>query len=98
MEITIDAARIIAQGMMKLSACDGIDPSETVMIEAFLAECYEQVGGSEGHSALLAQDIDMREAQKVLDNPELRELFMRSCLLLACADGIYSPEEQALLS
>ena len=97
MDISLAAARIIAQGMMRLAAADGVHPKEKAMIEAFLADCYAEAGGQESYEEILDRDFDIAEARQVLDSDELRELFLKSNLLLACADGIYSEPEQNMM-
>lgn len=96
-DVSLEAAKTIARGMMKLAAADGVHPKELAMIEAFLADCYEVAGGKESHEEVLRQQFDMQQAKEVLHTDELRELFLKSCLLLACADGVYSEAEQNLM-
>lgn len=96
-DVSLEAAKAIAQGMMKLAASDGVHPKEVQLIKGFMAECYELAGGTETYEELSHEDFDLEHVKAVLNTDELRELFMKSNLLLACADGVYSESEQNMM-
>ena len=84
-ELDQGAARFIAAGLHELAAVDGVHELEIRLIREF-----EQ--GVEGDPVPF--DLD---GQHPLETAELRELFMRSAILLALADGKISELEGDLI-
>ncbi|MBN2362119.1 MAG: TerB family tellurite resistance protein [Deltaproteobacteria bacterium] len=94
-EINGDQAGLFARGLYALSRVDGHDEREGMLIKSFWLE----VSGEADLRALkqleAAPDIDFRQLADGLPRTEMRELFLRTALLLAYADGTYSaPEKQ----
>ncbi len=75
------AARFIAAGLRELAAVDGVHELEQQLIEEFERDLSGEA---------VPFDID---GDHPLDTTELRELFMRSAILLALADGEISELE-----
>ena len=80
-----ETASFIAAGLRELASADGTHPSELALIEAF-----EQEVGATSANFDLTGDHPLR-------TPELREMFMRTSILLALADGKISEVEGELI-
>jgi len=76
-----DTASFIAAGLRELARIDGTHASELALIEAFEAEIDAQPA---------AFDLS---GEHPLTTPELRDLFLRSAIMLALADGEISELE-----
>jgi hypothetical protein len=87
--------QIIVRGLYALAHCDEVHQSEQVMIKSFYDACREDAAGLADFKDIVAQEFDAEEAAEILNTPTLRHTFLRSCLLLAFADGRYSKAEQA---
>jgi hypothetical protein len=89
--------QIIVRGLYALAHCDEVHQSEQVMIKSFYDACREDAAGLADFKDIVAQEFDAKEAVEILNTPTLRHTFLKSCLLLAFADGKYSEAEQAKL-
>jgi hypothetical protein len=85
----------IVRGLYALAHCDEVHQSEQVMIKSFYDACREEAAGLADFKDIVAQEFDAEEAAEILNTPALRHTFLKSCLLLAFADGRYSEAEQA---
>ncbi len=84
-EVSEEAAVFIASGLRELAAVDGVHERELALIEAFAAGLvYEPV------------PFDLTGDHPLVSD-ELRDLFMRSAILLALADGGVSELEGDLI-
>lgn len=76
------AAHTIAAAMREVALCDGEHPREVELIDTF----ESQVPGPSG-------SVDL----STLTTPEHREVFLKSIVLVAFADGNVSPEERRVV-
>jgi len=74
-ELDRETVSFIAAGLRELAAVDGVHEAELALIEEF-----------EKGIGVVETPFDLT-AEHPLDSPELRELFMRSAILLSMADG-----------
>jgi hypothetical protein len=81
-ELDAAAAHTIAVAMREVAECDGEHPREVELINKF----ESQVPGSDGA-------IDLSS----LSTDEHREVFLKSLMLVAFADGRVSDEERAVI-
>ena len=82
-DIDTKAGAAIAAAMRAVAVSDGMHPSE----EALILEFEESIGTP------ATPEIDW----DAIDTPALKEAFLKSCVLVAFADGSISDEESALL-
>jgi hypothetical protein len=94
-DLTPQHARAIAHGLYDLAGTDGIHPAETMLVQEFFAAAQGEFGSRADLSVLAATRFDPAQAATVLDSPELKLVFLHSCVLLAHADGRYSSAERA---
>lgn len=96
-EVSIDEvqARAIARGLYAVAAVDGVHEREAALIASFWADA----GGGAAALAELqrAGTISSAELAGQLVTPAVRELFLRTALLLAYADGKVSDKERTIL-
>lgn len=96
-ELTEGHAEVIARGLMTVARADGaIHEREAAMIRSFLGDA------TSANSVLLSTlekspDLPPELAATSLPSEELASLFLKSCILLAYADGDYGPKERALI-
>lgn len=82
-DIDTQAGAAIAAAMRAVAISDGMHPSE----EALILEFEQSIGTS------ASTDIDW----DAIDTPALKEALLKSCVLVAFADGSISDEESELL-
>ena len=88
-------AEAIARGLYAVAASDGVHEREAALVASFLADA------GQGPTALaqLARNpkITGPELSAALGSDEVRNVFLKTALLLAWADGVVSPQERAVL-
>ncbi|HEY0659960.1 MAG TPA: TerB family tellurite resistance protein [Lysobacter sp.] len=94
-DLSPQQARTIAHGLHELARTDGVHPAETMLVQEFFAAAQGEFGTAGDTSMLAATSFDVAQAAQVLDTPELKAVFLQSCVLLAYADGRYSAAERA---
>jgi tellurite resistance protein len=95
--VTQAQAEVIARGMMAVARADGgVHERELGLVKGFLSD----VAGS-GAAALSAvenaPDVTPDVVATALSAKELALLFLKSCLLVAYADGEYAPAERDVI-
>src|SRR5687767_9298922 len=91
----INHVQVFVRGMYDLARTDGAHAAEMVMLRGFYDECQREAHALTDFDDLLKLSFDVAEAREVLDTPELKAAFLQSCVLLAYADGKYTPGERA---
>ena len=94
----LNQIQVIVKAMVALSKCDGVHDAERVMIRGFYENCQRDAAAIADYEQLVAQPFDAAEAREILDSEFLRHTVLRSCLLLAHADGEYSAGEQRFIA
>jgi uncharacterized membrane protein YebE (DUF533 family) len=92
-DIREDQAEAIARGLYAVARADGtVHEREAAMIQEFWGTATEHAS----HLAALERqpNLDPAHLAAALPTAALRQLFLKSALLLAHVDGNYSPEEQ----
>lgn len=96
-EIREDQAEAIARGLYAVARADGsVHPREAAMINEF----FNSTTAHPAHLAALerAPQITAADLAAHLPSPELRQLFIKTALLLAYVDGTYAPGEQKTIA
>ncbi len=91
----INHVQVFVRGMYDLACTDGAHAAEMVMLRGFYDECQREAHALTDFDDLLKLSFDVAEAREMLDTPELKVAFLQSCVLLAYADGKYTPGERA---
>jgi hypothetical protein len=91
----INHVQVFVRGMYDLACTDGAHAAEMVMLRGFYDECQREAHALTDFDDLLKLSFDVAEAREMLDTPELKAAFLQSCVLLAYADGKYTPGERA---
>ncbi len=84
---------MFALGLYHLASLDGIDPSESKLIEEFMGETGLELSLSD----LDTMSFSPVEAAQVLSTSFLRRLFLKTAIVLVHADGTYSNAERQAL-
>jgi tellurite resistance protein len=96
-DIREDQAEAIARGLYAVARADGeVHPREAALITSFY-------GSGDDTSATLSslerlQDISSADLAAHLPDADLRQLFLKTAMLLAYADGNYSAKESQLIA
>lgn len=90
----INHIQAIVRGMNEVAKLDGVHGSEAVMLSEFYGACQRDSAALTSFAQLTSGPFDIAEAARVLDTPELKAVFLRSCIMLAYADGRYSQTER----
>ncbi len=96
-ELTEEQAEAIGRGLFAVAKADGnVHPAEAALITEFYASTTENpatLGSLERES-----QIQGGQLADLLPGQDLRELFLKTALLLAYADGVYADGEKKLVS
>lgn len=91
LELNEVQTNMVCQGLMDLAAVDGVDPSETALIENF----YAEAGGNLADlKTLWSKPFDLNAAKEILNTADARNAFLLSCYMLIYADGVHSEPEK----
>lgn len=91
-DIRDDQAEAIARGLYAVARADGnVHEREAAMITEFFNTTTDHAS----HLAALERQPKLAPANlaAILPTPELRQLFVKTAILLAHVDGVYSPVE-----
>ncbi len=97
LDLREDQAEAMARGLFAVARADGtVHTQEAALISDFFGAA---TGGTGALSALERQDkISGADLAVHLPSTELRELFLKTAMLLAYADGTYGTSESALIA
>ncbi len=90
----LNHVQVIVRGLYEVAQADQVHDTERVLIEEFYNACRQDVGGIADFADILKSRFSIDNARDILSTPALRRTFLRSCLLLAFADGKYSAAER----
>ena len=96
--LDFDTLMCFVHGLIEVAKVDGIQPKEREYIEAFLNEelSHTQLTGNVTFEDLINDTFDKDTAKKLIKEDELKEFFLKSCVMLACVDD-FSDDEKALI-
>ncbi len=97
-ELGLDHVQAIVRGMHAVAKADGVHQVELVLLREFYENCRQEVAGLSGFEDLIGAEFDLAHAKDVLTTPDLKDMFIRSCVFLGYADGLYSQAERALVA
>ena len=92
--ITDEEGELIARGMLAVARADGnLHDREITLVQGFLGDV---TAGSAASLAAVKRedDIEPDVLAAGLGREAVGMLFVKSCILLAYADGVYHPEEK----
>ncbi len=91
--MTAEQIDVFARGLYHVANVDGIDASEVALIHEFLNE----VGAKKLVAGLAASPFHVAELA-VLETSFLKQVFLKTCLVLVRRDGSVSAPEQAIIA
>lgn len=90
----INHIQVIVRAMHEVAQLDGVHEAEQVMLRDFYDAVQQDTGALTTFQELCRSAFDIDEARRILDTPDRKAALLRSCLLLAYADGRYSMAER----
>ncbi|MCC2656536.1 MAG: Tellurite resistance protein TerB [Panacagrimonas sp.] len=93
----INHIQVIVRAMHEVAQLDGVHDAEAVMLREFYGAVQQDTGALTSFQELSRGTFDLDEARRILDTPERKAALLRSCLLLAYADGRYSTAEREMI-
>ena len=84
----------IVRAMHDVALADGVHDAERVMLRGFYESCQQDANGLTSFDELIKGAFDFKSAAESFDNADLKNALLKSCILLAYADGQYSAGEQ----
>lgn len=84
----------IVRAMHDVALADGVHDAERVMLRGFYESCQQDANGLTSFDELIKGEFDFKSAAESFDNADLKNALLKSCILLAYADGQYSAGEQ----
>ena len=96
-EISDEQAEAIARGLFAVARAEGgVHEKEKALLMGFYAEA---AGGTRSLSALeSAPDATPEEMAAALTSPALRNLFVKTCILMGWADNSFDGKERELVA
>jgi hypothetical protein len=86
--------RAIVRAMWEVATADGVHDTERVMVRGFYESCQQDTPSLSSFDELVGGEFDFVAAAESFDNVDLKHALLKSCILLAYADGQYSHGEQ----
>ena len=93
--VSNDEAAVIARGLFVLSRVDGHQEREGMLIQSLWMDAVGHDQAMPLKQIESAPDITADDLAGSLRTPELRQLFLKTAILLAYADSEYSVKEKA---
>jgi uncharacterized membrane protein YebE (DUF533 family) len=93
----LNHVQVLVRGMYSVARSDGVHATELVLLREFYESCRRDVQGLATFEEVVSVPLDEDTARDILNTQELRDVFYKSCLLLAFADGQLSAPERAEL-
>ncbi|HSI58059.1 MAG TPA: hypothetical protein VLA16_10900, partial [Ideonella sp.] len=87
----------LVRAMYTLALHDGIHDTERVMLRGFYESCQADTQALTSFEDIVRTPLDESTLPTTFDTPELKTIFVQSCLLLAYADGHYTAGERGQL-
>jgi uncharacterized membrane protein YebE (DUF533 family) len=97
-QLGLNHVQVIVRGMIAVAQSDEVHATELVLVREFYDACRAETDGLADFEDVVGQPLDRTQMVDVLDTPELRRIFLQSCLFLAYADGTYSSAERRLIA
>lgn len=92
--LELNHVQVIVQAMYAVAKADEFHPTELVLIRQFYEACRQDVGGLTDFDDLIRRPFDGAMAKDIVNTPELQEVLLKSCYLVALADGTFSDHEK----
>jgi len=96
--LELNHVQVIVRAMVRVAESDGRHQEELVLIREFYEACRADLNGLADFQDLVKQPFDPAEAREILDTPILKETLLKSCYLVAYADGQLSAQEKAAIA
>jgi hypothetical protein len=86
---------VLVRGMYAVASIGGVHLAELRQLRVFYENFREQLGGDYTFDELIEQPLNDERVRSVLTTPQLRQTFIKACLLLTFTDGSLSETEGA---
>ncbi len=95
-DIDFEQVKTLCHAMMAVARVDGVHDNEMALVREFYASCAR--AGDPPVEEVVRGDLDPDEAKaKFGGDAEHQQLFVKSLILLALADGDYGDDEDRLI-
>lgn len=95
-DLSLEQVQCICRGLHSVALTDGVHPREEALIQEFYLAC--RTPGAPSYEDLIKVPFNSSEALETLRTPQLRQLFIKTCWLLAFADGKSTQPERELIA
>ncbi len=96
--IDLQHLQAIVRAMHAVALTDGVHDAERVMLRGFYESCQQEAHALASFDDLIRVPFDAAEVAPAFDTDERKATLLQSCLLLAHADGRYSPGERSCIA
>lgn len=93
--ITFEQVQVLTHALVALARVDGVHDNEMALVRDFYGSCAR--AGDPRLEDVVKGPFEPARAKACFDSPELAQLFVKSLVLLAFADGQYAKEEDTLI-
>lgn len=94
-ELTFEEVKTLTHAMFAVAKADGVHDLEMRLIREFYESCSR--AGDPPLSEVAGGPFDIQEAKALFESPEKAQLFIKTLILLAFADGHYAKVEDQLI-
>lgn len=98
LSLNLEQIKVLVRGMHAVAVCDGISDAEQVLLREFYEGCRHDLAGASSYEDIISEPLNMDAAKLALKTPELRDLFLQSCILTAFVDGKLTDAERAIFA
>ncbi|MBK8014266.1 MAG: TerB family tellurite resistance protein [Deltaproteobacteria bacterium] len=94
-DLSFEQVKALSHAMMAVARVDGVHESEMALVRGFYEGCSGR--GDPSLEEVCAGPFDIAAKKSLFASPELAQMFIKSLILLAFADGQCSkPEDEAI--
>lgn len=94
-DLSFEQVKALTHAMMAVARVDGVHDNEMALVRGFYEGCSRQ--GDPSLDEVCAGPFDMAAKKALFASPELGQMFIKSLILLAFADGqCTKPEDEAI--
>ena len=94
-ELTFEQVKVLTHAMFTVAKADGVHDKEMGWIRGFYESCAR--AGDPPLEEVAGGTFDIERAKSLFDSTDRAQLFVKTLILLAFADGRYAEVEDALI-
>lgn len=94
-DLSFEDVKVLAHALLAVARVDGVHDNEMALIREFYGSCAR--AGDPALEDVVSGPFDPARAKDAFNTPERAQMFVKSLILLAFADGDYAKPEDELI-